>query len=154
LDAWQLLPKEDKENLTELKGHQLITADGATGGANVKVLYSTNLFVSLASKDGRTMQFKHKFFIVEGIHEYCFIGEDLLGSSRKLYETPDTVTLTTNTQRKFNWSEDNKDGCLFHIPIYRQNKLSREPNLTISKPFAVMETDNEEDEMQWITTIT
>ena len=68
---------------------------------------------------GKMITFLHPVFIVEGLSEELFIGEDILGTDRKIYETKDRIVLARDLSipSKFVHLDDPN---AYIIPIYHR----------------------------------
>ena len=78
------------------------------------------LYLTFKSTTNRLITFLHPVFIVDGMSEQFFIGHDITGTNRKVYETPDHIALANDVHLPNKFVHLDKDPNIFIVPIAKQ----------------------------------
>ena len=104
-----------------------------TADNNEKLTCSEYAEMYLTFKDitGKMLTFPHPVFIVEGLAEQFFLGQDILGTSRKIYETPDRIVLARDLSIPSSFVHTT-DPNAYIIPIHNR-ELTTAPNIVMQR---------------------
>ena len=92
----------------------------------------TELWLTLTSTTQKKITFKHPVYVVSGLSEEFFLGHDILGSERKVFETPSILALAQNLAIKNKFKVIDDDANVFHIPIFTKD-IRRSPTILINQ---------------------
>ena len=88
---WNFIPGKDKIPITPTTGDVSVASS-----APLPILFIADITITFFGKDGSTLAITHPMHVVHGLHSELYIGEDILGGPNKLFETPDTMVLSTD----------------------------------------------------------
>ena len=116
LDFWETIPNRHKIRVFRTR-NTVTVANQET----IPIIYEAHPVISFLARDGRSLCFTHRFFVIENLEHSLYLGNDILSNPyRTPIVTPDTLVLSSNTKQRHRLVLP-KDSNYFEIPIINPN---------------------------------
>jgi len=90
-------------------------ADGPPKEQQIKL---ADLWITMEAANGKQISFRHPVEMYSGLNDNCYIGYDLLGGPRTVFQTPNSIALKTNVHAEHRLTISGNEQTVFIIPIH------------------------------------
>ena len=108
-ELWNAIP--GKENVSTLKHKANLVC--AEGPGKVQDILIAELWITLESTNGKQISFRHPVEMYTGLNDQCYVGYDILGGPRTLFQTPHNLAIKANVNAEYKLNIAGGDDDLF-----------------------------------------
>ena len=122
-ELWNAIP--GKENVSTLKHKANLVC--AEGPGKVQDILIAELWITLESTNGKQISFRHPVEMYTGLNDQCYVGYDILGGPRTLFQTPHNLAIKANVNAEYKLNIAGGDDDLFIIPLHTEANRGKHP---------------------------